>query len=112
MTTEELSRYSELTALEKNFRKIRTVVEIERKWKALGDAHDYKGASLLMVVRYGTKPDVEKIKNLIIEEEKTVANLEYDLWKINIRQQILLTDPFVGLHIIALDNNKTMLKFN
>ena len=106
MTTEELSRYSELTALEKKFRKIRTVVEIERKWKALGDAHDYKGASLLMVVRYGTKPDVEKMKEIIIEEEKTVTPNDAS------SARLLATHPFVGLHIIALDNNKTMLKFN
>ena len=106
MTSEELSRYSELTALEKNFRKIRTVVEIERKWKSLGEAHDYKGASLLMVVRYGTKPDVEKMKEIIIEEEKTVSPNTAS------SERLIATHPFVGLHIIALDNNKTMLKFN
>lgn len=60
-----------LGALEKVLRRPKTTIGINRRSEFLTAENAHKANSLLLAINYGTPEDVEKIKELIIKEEKT-----------------------------------------
>lgn len=81
-----------LDTLEKQFRKLKTTLGVDRKFDFLEGENAHEAGSLLMAIHYGTDEDVKTIKDLIVKQAKTpLPNPSY-------LKRIKMTSKFIKMH--------------
>jgi hypothetical protein len=90
--------FNSLTKKAEQFGKLKTIKGIDRRFEALQDENYHSYCSLLLAVHYGTKEDVEMVKNLIIKQsERPAPNRAYN-------KRIKMTSKFYKEHKKELNN--------
>lgn len=104
MNAKENKFYNQLTSLEKQYKKLKTIGGVDRKWEFLEDENLHSFGSILLAVHYGTQTDVDKVKELIIKQNRTLAiNPSY-------MKRIKMTSAFYKIHKEKLDKLKPSKK--
>lgn len=86
------SFYDQLTTFSNNYKKLKTIKGIDRKFEFMQDENQHSLCSLLLSAHYGTPEDVETIKNLIVKQSETLApNRAYN-------KRIKITSKFYAAH--------------
>ena len=99
MNYSENKFYNYYTSLEKQYRKLKTIGGVDRKFEFFEGENLHSLGSILLAVHYGTQDDVNKIKYLIIKQNRTPApNPSY-------MKRIKMTSSFYKIHKEKLKNS-------
>lgn len=90
----------DLDNLEKEFRKIKTLKKLDKECEDLTGDNYHSECSLLLAVHYGTKEEVDLVKELTMKQRnRMLPNMAYT-------KRIKVTSKFHAMHQEALETAK------
>lgn len=103
LNDKERKLYRYLTRKEAQYRRLKTVDAIDKKFNK-NEADNYHSEnSILMAIHYGTSIDVERVKHFIVKQNRTLCpNASYTA-------RIKMTSKFLKMHREIISNSKAEL---